>query len=110
MEWVKWICAILAGISTCIPLVIKLVQAAQAAIKEKNWQKLVTFVLARMAEAEGKFDTGEERKEWVLMMVKASADTFNYDIDLEAVANMIDAFAEMSKTVNAPAEAVVMNV
>lgn len=100
MDWVKWICAILAGVSTCIPLVIKLVEAVQTAVKERNWQKVVTFVLEHMKEAEGKFDTGEERKEWVLMCVKAAADTFNYPVDLDAVAAMIDAFADMSKTVN----------
>lgn len=101
MEWVKWICAILAGVSTCIPLVIKLVEAVRASVRERNWKKVVKFVLARMAEAEGKFDTGAERKEWVLMCVKAAADTFDYDIDMEAVSEMIDAFADMSKTVNA---------
>lgn len=110
MEWVKYICAILAGISTCIPLAIKLVEAVRTAVREKNWRKVVLFVLDRMKEAEDKFDTGEERKEWVIMCVKAAADTFEYDVDLDAVAQMIDAFAEMSKAVNAPTEAVVENV
>jgi hypothetical protein len=55
-----------------------------------------------MEQAEGKFNNGQERKEWVLMMVKASADTINYDIDLEQVSNMIDSLCEMTKVVNAP--------
>jgi hypothetical protein len=57
-----------------------------------------------MEQAEGKFNSGDERKEWVLMMVKASADTINYDIDLEQVANMIDSLCAMTKVVNAPKE------
>ena len=110
MDWVKIVVAILSGVCTCIPLVVKLIGAVQAAVREKNWQKVVTFVLERMKEAEGKFSTGEERKQWVLTCVKASADTFNYEIDMEAVAAMIDAFSDMSKTVNAANNAVVMNV
>lgn len=99
-EWIRWVAAILAGLGTCIPLAIKLWQAVEAAVKEKNWQKVVVFVLERMKEAEGKFGSGPERKDWVLTCVKAAADTFNYDIDLEAVGNMIDAFADMSRSVN----------
>lgn len=101
MDWVKIIVAILSGVCTCIPLAIKLIGAVQAAVKEKNWQKVVTFVLERMKEAEGKFSTGEERKQWVMTCVKASADTFNYEIDMAAVGDMIDAFVDMSKSVNA---------
>ena len=37
------------------------------------------------AEAEAKFNNGSDRREWVLMCVKASADTIQYDIDLELV-------------------------
>lgn len=37
-----------------------------------------------MATAEEKFDNGADRKEWVLAMVKASSETVNYDIDMEA--------------------------
>lgn len=41
-------------------------------------------------------------KNGVLAMVKASADTVNYDIDLNIVADLIDNLCNMSKTVNAP--------
>ena len=100
MEWVKWICAILTGLATCIPLVVKLIQAVQTAAKERNWQKVVDFVLDRMKEAETKFSTGEERKEWVMTCVKASADTFNYDLNMDDVDFMIDAFVRLTKVVN----------
>ena len=55
-----------------------------------------------MEQAEAKFDNGDERREWVLMMVKASADTINYEIDLNVVAEMINSLCELSKKVNAP--------
>lgn len=108
MEWtnyLNYIAAILTGLATAIPLVIKLVEYVQKCAKEKNWEKLLELVVSLMEEAEKKFDNGEERKEWVLMMVKASAGTINYDIDMSAVSQMIDGFCEMSKIVNAKASA-----
>ena len=43
-------------------------------------------------------------EEWVLAMVKASADTVDYDIDMEVISKLIDDLCKMSKTVNAPDE------
>lgn len=50
--------------------------------------------------AETKFKDGAERKEWVLAMLKASADGINYDIDYDAIADMIDSLCDMSKVIN----------
>ena len=41
MDWVEIIIAILSGLAACIPLVIKLVQYVEKAIKEKNWSALL---------------------------------------------------------------------
>jgi len=57
-----------------------------------------------METAEEKFDNGADRKEWVLAMVKASADTVDYDINMEEISKLIDDLCKMSKKVNAPAE------
>lgn len=102
MEWYEIVISILSGLVAVIPLVVKLVEYVQKAAKEKNWNDLLKLVMNLMEQAEGKFDNGEERKEWVLMMVKASADTINYDIDLDQVSKMIDSLCEMTKVVNAP--------
>jgi hypothetical protein len=90
MRWYEILVSVLTGLATTIPLIVKLVEYVKKAVKEKNWNDLLTLVTKLMKEAEGKFDNGEERREWVLMMVKASADTINYDIDLNQVADMID--------------------
>lgn len=103
MEWMNYALSIVAGLATTIPLVIKLVEYVQKAIKEKNWSKLLDMVLGYMVTAESKFETGAERKEWVLAMVKASADTVDYDIDYSAVGALIDSLCSMSKAVNPPA-------
>ena len=102
MDWLEIVLSILSGLATAIPLVVGLVKYIQKAIKEKNWNKLVDLVMNLMKEAETKFDNGLERKEWVLMMVKASADTIDYDINLEEVGNMIDALCGLTKVVNPP--------
>ena len=97
MEWLQLIASIVAGLITAIPLAIKLVEYVKKAVKEKNWGKVLDMVMKYMETAEEKFDNGADRKEWVLAMVKASADTVDYDINMEDL-------CKMSKKVNAPAE------
>ena len=102
MQWVNYAVSILSGLAVAIPLVIKLIEYVKKSIREKNWNKLLDLVMNLMKEAESKFETGAEKKEWVLAMVKASADTINYDIDTNAVSELIDSLCDMTKVVNAP--------
>ena len=102
MEWYEVLISVLTGLITAIPLVIKLVEYVQKAIKEKNWNDLLALVTNLMEQAESKFKDGPSKKEWVMMMVKASADTINYDINLDQVSELIDSLCDMSKIVNAP--------
>ena len=53
-----------------------------------------------MKEAEEKFETGAERKEWVLAELKAVQDTINYNIDWVVIGEMIDQLCAMAKKVN----------
>ena len=91
MNW-DIILSILAGLATAIPLVIKLVQYVEKAVREKNWSRRVELVMSLMAEA--------ARKEWVLAMVKTSADTINFDVDMDAVSALIDELCNLTKQVN----------
>ena len=104
MDWLELIVSVLAGLAAAIPLVIKLVEYVQKAAKEKNWAKLLNMVISLMKEAEVKFNDGATRKEYVMALVKASADTINYDIDLEAISKMIDDLCDMSNIINPPAK------
>ena len=101
MDWIAIIVKILSGLIIIIPLVAELVKYVKKSIKEKNWSKLLELILKLMAEAETKFDTGATRKEWVLAMVQASADTINYEVNIKEVSDLIDNLCKMSKTVNA---------
>lgn len=104
MEYLDVILSIVAGLAAAIPLVIKLVQYVQKAIKEKNWGQLLDLVMSLMEEAEEKFADGATRKEWVMAMVQASAESINYDIDLAAISELIDSLCDLTKKVNAPAD------
>ena len=97
---VNIIVSLLSGLAACIPLVVQLVKYVKKAIEEKNWNQLLKLVMNLMEEAEKKFDTGAERKEWVMSMVKASASSINYEIDMDAVSSLIDSLCDMSKIVN----------
>ena len=103
MNWIeilKLIAVIASGLAASIPLAIKLVECAQQVIKERNWMVVVSKVMDLMEVAEEKFTKGAERKEWVLDMLKAGADGINYDINYNAIAEMIDRLCDMSKIVN----------
>ena len=100
MDWVKLILSILAGLLTAIPLVVELIKYVQQAVKEKNWRHLLTTVLDLMTTAEVTFETGEQRKKWVVEIVQKSAEKLNYDVDVDAVSSMIDELCKMSKIVN----------
>lgn len=101
--WIDIIISVLAGISTCIPLVVALYKVFKQVIDEKNWNKVVAVVLDFMVEAEKQFVEGAAKKAWVLAGVRKSAETigFNYDIESEKkVSDMIDAICEASKIIN----------
>ncbi len=61
---------------------------------------MLDLIMKLMEEAEGKFDNGTTRKEWVLAMIKASSDSINYDTDMEKVSALIDSLCAMAKVVN----------
>lgn len=97
---VNIIVSILSGLSVCIPLVIELVKYVQRAVKERNWGQIVKLVTDLMIEAEKNFETGAERKKWVMSMIESSASSINYDIDMEEISKLIDSLCDMSKIVN----------
>ena len=104
MEWYEILVSILTGLATAIPLVVELVKYVKESVREKNWGRLVSLVLTLIQEAEEKFDNGADRREWVLSMVQASADTINYDINIDLVGELVDNLCTMSKVVNTPKE------
>lgn len=107
MDWLQFILAMFSGLAAAIPLVLQLIRYVKAAVKERNWSQLLQKVTDLMKLAESKFKVGSERKEWVMMMVKASADSINYDVDYDAISEMIDHLCDLSKVINPPKESVV---
>jgi len=101
-KWIEIIVFIIAGISTAIPLIIKLTKYIKIAVREKNWANMLRLVIKLMEEAEDLFESGADKKIWVLKELESLSDTIDYDIDIDAVSAMIDALCAMSKIVNAP--------
>ena len=98
--WIQAIISILSGIAVLVPLMVKLVQFIKANIREKNWNQMLKLVMNLMADAEGKFDKGSEKKEWVMGQLEAMAGTLNYDIEWDVVSEMIDKICDVSKELN----------
>lgn len=99
---VSLIVAVLTGLATAIPLVVKLVQYVQKATQEKNWGNLLGLLIELMEQAEQMFDTGATRKEWVMAMAQTSAEYIAYPLDTAALSTLIDELVAMTKNVNAP--------
>lgn len=100
MDIMELILEILSGLIIVIPLVIKLIEYVKKAANEKNWNNLIRLVMSLMATAEEKFDNGADRKEWVIAMVQASADTINYPISEKELSDLIDNLCALTKKVN----------
>lgn len=102
MEWLKLIASVVAGLIAAIPLVAQLVKYVHEAIKAKNWPKIMELIIKEMKRAEKMFETGADRKKWVLEMVTASAEAIDYDVNIIAIEELIDGLCDMSKVVNTP--------
>lgn len=91
---------VILAIGIATPLVIALVKYVKQSIQEKNWNNLVKLVLELISTAEEKFETGAERKEWVISMVRTVENQINFDIDEETLSNLIDDLVNLTKKVN----------
>ena len=100
MEILELIIEILAGLLVVIPLVAKLIEYVKKSTLEKNWNNLIRLLLNLMATAEEKFDNGADRKQWVIAMIQASANTVNYPISEQELSKLIDNLVELTKKVN----------
>lgn len=103
MNWVEIVVSILSGLAVCIPLVVQLVDTVRAAVQEKNWAQLMNIVLDMMQQAEKMFESGADRKAWVMAGVESAALSVNYNYDDAAkrkVSEMIDAICAAAKVVN----------
>lgn len=101
---VNLVVAVLAGLATCIPLAMKLIQYVKKATQEKNWAGLLDLVMKLMEQAERKFADGATRKEWVMAMVQTSAEYVQYPMDVQALGDMIDQLTNLTKSVNVKKE------
>lgn len=100
MDILELLIEILGGLVVIIPLVVKLVEYVKKSALEKNWNNLIRLLLNLIATAEEKFDNGADRKQWVIAMVQASANTINYPISERELGDLIDNLVALTKKVN----------
>lgn len=90
------------GLATIIPLVYNLVKYVKKSVQEKNWQSMVNLAFKLMSKAEGMFDNGADRLDYVVAMVKSAADEINYQINEEQLKQFINDTVALTKVVNYP--------
>lgn len=103
MDWIELGLNVLAGLAVAIPAVISLINFVKAIGKEKNWSSLLALVLGYMETAEANFQKGADRKEWVMSMMRKSADTVNFNYDEEAekkISALIDSICDTARKIN----------
>lgn len=100
MDKLELLMQIAVSLAAIIPLIIALVKFVVKSVKEKNWVQMVNLALKLIAEAEGMFETGADKKAYVMQMVKAAAKELNYDLDEDALSSLIDSIIGITKTVN----------
>ena len=104
MDILNLVIEILAGLAIVIPLVVELIKYVKKSTLEKNWANLIRLVMNLMAVAEEKFDNGADRKQWVIAMVQASANTINYPITDKELGDLIDDLVALTNKVNVKIE------
>lgn len=104
MDILNLIIEVLAGLAIVIPLVIELIKYVKKSALEKNWNNLIRLLIELMATAEEKFDNGADRKQWVIAMVQASANSINYPITEKELGDLIDNLVKLTKKVNVKIE------
>ena len=100
MDKLELLMQIAVSLAAIIPLIVALIKFVVKSVKEKNWLQMVNLALKLIAEAGSMFQTGADKKSYVMQMVKAAAKELNYEIDENALSNLIDSIIGITKTVN----------
>lgn len=100
MNVVELIVELLTGLVVIIPMLVELIKYIKLSVKQKNWSNLVQLVLNLVQTAETQYETGAEKKQWVMSMVKSASDAINFDVEDETLSDLIDKIILATKTVN----------
>ena len=103
LKWIEILISVLAGVATCIPLVIKLTMVIRESVEKGNWNKIVKLVIDQMVEAEKNYTDGAEKKAWVLNQIRVLAQSLEYnytEVEEQKVSELIDAICEGAKIIN----------
>lgn len=99
-DWITLIVSIASSIVIMLPLVVSLVKHVKLLAKEKNWAGFLVLLNTYIMKAEENFDTGADKEDWVVSMIMASADVIQFDIDEDALREIIRNIIEVTNNVN----------
>lgn len=100
MTWTDIVKLVIYTLIIVIPLVYNLWKYVKLAMQGKNWKPILKLVMDFMSTAEGMYDSGADRKEWVMSMVETAAKSIGSTVNMDEVSEMIDNLCKMSKNVN----------
>lgn len=100
MNWFDIVKVVIYAIVIIVPLVYNLVKYVKMAVRQKNWKPILSLVMELMGAAEDMYDSGADRKAWVMSMVESTATGIGSPISMDEISDMIDSLCEMSKKVN----------
>lgn len=100
MTWTDIVKCVIYTLIIIVPLAYNLVKYVKLAMQQKNWKPILSLVVELMGTAEGMYDSGADRKKWVLSMVESTAKAIGSPVSMEEVGEMIDDLCKMSKSVN----------
>lgn len=91
---------ILAILVILVPALYGVYKAVKKAIDEKNWHGLIATAIELIASAEQKFANGTEKKQFVMDMLKESAEKAGVKYDSESLSKTVDDLVALTKKVN----------
>ena len=104
MDWFFIVALIAAVIAEAIPFIVAVIKYVKKNSNERNWTNLVKLAFDLCMQAEEEFELGADKKEWVLSMLKTTADSVGYDLSdtemLDKVSNLIDSLISTTKVIN----------
>lgn len=99
-NWIDLIIAICGAVSVIVPLAIKLYTTTKQLVQEKNYTKIISGIAEIAKEAEGLFDNGTERREYVLNILKVTSDNLGVPYDEVRFDKELTKIVEAAKKIN----------
>lgn len=97
---VRIVLDVLAGLAILIPVAYGIFNGIKKLFKDKDYKKLLANALELIVTAEQKYESGADKKKFVLDMLKEVATKAKIKYDEESLSSTIDDIIALSKKIN----------